>query len=256
MDAPSSASARIRIRIHGLDHRLVDQSAGEIAAQAARTGARVNGPLPLPSRVEVARAAGQDEIRAHHRLVEVIGANAQTIQVMQRLNLPAGIDITIVQPDEPVIPDPAAAPAKRNRRHDNRVAAVQFLCAWESQRHADLVTALFDFLHGREQGREYFAFAEELIHGVIRDVPLIDEVVTKYATNWAFGRIARVDLAILRLAVFELMCRTDIPPIVSINEAVDIAKEFSTEESRRFVNGILDSYMSELGRDPRKAEGG
>ena len=50
--------------------------------------------------------------------------------------------------------------------------------------------------------------------------------------------------------------RTDIPPIVSINEAVDIAKEFSTEESRRFVNGILDSYMSELGRDPRKAEGG
>ena len=52
------------------------------------------------------------------------------------------------------------------------------------------------------------------------------------------------------------MRRNDIPPVVSINEAVDIAKEFSTEESRRFVNGILDSYMNELGRDPRKAEGG
>jgi N utilization substance protein B len=256
MEAPTTTSARIRIRIRGLDHRMVDQSAGEIAAQAARTGARVNGPLPLPSRVEVARTAGQDEIRGHHRLVEVIGANAQTIEVMRRLNLPSGVDITIVLPDQPVAPDPNAVPAKRNRRHDNRVAAIQFLCAWESQRHPDLVTALYDFMNGREQGRDYFSFAEELIHGVIRDVTLVDEVVTKYATNWAFGRIARVDLAILRLAVFELMRRTDIPPIVSINEAVDIAKEFSTEESRRFVNGILDSYMSELGRDPRKAEGG
>ena len=100
------------------------------------------------------------------------------------------------------------------------------------------------------------AFAEELIQGVIRDLALIDEVIGKYAKNWAFGRIARVDLAILRVAVFELMRRTDIPPVVSINEAVDIAKEFSTEESKRFVNGILDSYKEELGRDPRKAEGG
>ncbi|NBV52645.1 MAG: transcription antitermination factor NusB [Verrucomicrobia bacterium] len=99
-------------------------------------------------------------------------------------------------------------------------------------------------------------FAEELIQGVIRDLTLIDEVIGKYAKNWAFGRIARVDLAILRIAIFELMRRTDIPPVVSINEAVDIAKEFSTEESKRFVNGILDSYKEELGRDPRKAEGG
>ena len=88
------------------------------------------------------------------------------------------------------------------------------------------------------------------------DLALVDEIIGKYAKNWAFGRIARVDLAILRIAIFELMRRTDIPPVVSINEAVDIAKEFSTEESKRFVNGILDSYKEELGRDPRKAEGG
>jgi N utilization substance protein B len=64
-----------------------------------------------------------------------------------------------------------------------------------------------------------------------------------------------VDLAILRLAIFELMRRTDIPPIVTINEAVDLAKSFSTDESKRFVNGILDRYKGEIGRDPRKAEG-
>ncbi len=146
-------------------------------------------------------------------------------------------------------------PAPRKRRHDNRVAAMQFLYSWEVQRHGDMVTSLFDFFQDRDQPRDYYSFAEELIHGVIRDLALIDEVIAKYAKNWTFSRIARVDLAILRVAIFELMRRTDIPPVVSINEAIDIAKEFSTEESRRFVNGILDSYKEELPRDPRKSEG-
>ena len=148
-----------------------------------------------------------------------------------------------------------AAPQKKNRRHDNRVAAMQFLYSWESQRHGDLVTALFDFFSEQEQSRDYYSFAEELIHGVIKDIDLIDEVVKRFTENWAFERIAKVDLAILRLAIFELMRRNDIPPIVTINEAVDIAKSFSTDESKRFVNGILDRYKGQIGRDPRKAEG-
>lgn len=146
-------------------------------------------------------------------------------------------------------------PPKKNRRHDNRVAAMQFLYSWESQRHGDLVTALFDFFSEQEQPRDYYSFAEELIHGVIKDIDLIDDVVKRFTENWTFERIAKVDLAILRLAIFELMRRTDIPPIVTINEAVDIAKSFSTDESKRFVNGILDRYKGEIGRDPRKAEG-
>jgi N utilization substance protein B len=256
-DSPISPSARakIRIRIKGVDYRMIDQSAADIVASVAPTGARISGPFPLPSQVEVYRAAGQDEIRSHRRNIEIINSTAQTVEVMRRINLPTGIEISIVAPDDPIVPDPNAAPAKRNRRHDNRVAAMQFLCSWEVQRHGDMVTTLFDFFTEREQPREYFSFAEELIQGVIRDVALIDEVIGKYAKNWAFARIARVDLAILRVAIFELMRRTDIPPVVSINEAVDIAKEFSTEESKRFVNGILDSYKEELGRDPRKAEG-
>lgn len=148
-----------------------------------------------------------------------------------------------------------AAPQKRNRRRDSRVAAMQFLYSWESQRHGDLVTALFDFFSEQEQPRDYYSFAEELIHGVIKDIDLIDEVVKRFTENWTFERIAKVDLAILRLGVFELMRRTDIPPIVTINEAVDLAKSFSTDESKRFVNGILDRYKGETGRDPRKAEG-
>ena len=146
-------------------------------------------------------------------------------------------------------------PPKRNRRHDNRVAAMQFLYSWESQRHTDLVTAFYDFFSEQEQPRDYYSFAEELIQGVIRDCALIDEIIIRYAQNWAFDRIAKVDLAILRLAIFELLRRNDIPPVVTINEAVDIAKAYSTDESKRFVNGILDRYKGELGRDPRKAEG-
>ena len=64
-------------------------------------------------------------------------------------------------------------------------------------------------------------------------------------------RIARVDLAILRLAVFELLFRPDIPPIVSINEAIDLAKTFSSGESRRFINGVLDSVKGRLNRPLR-----
>jgi len=144
-------------------------------------------------------------------------------------------------------------PPKRNRRHDNRVAAMQFIYSWEVQRHPDTVTALFDFFSEQTQPRDYYSFAEELIHGIIKDLPLIDEVIVRFAQNWAFERIAKVDLAILRLAIFELMRRTDIPPVVTINEAVDLAKAYSTDESKRFVNGILDRYKGETGRDPRKA---
>lgn len=257
-DSPISASARakIRIRIKGVDYRMADQTAADIIASVVGTGARISGPFPLPSQVEEPRTALREEIRSHRRLIEIIGSNQKTVDAFRRHNVPAGVEIAIVAPDEPVAVDPSAPPAKRNRRHDSRVAAMQFLCSWEVQRHADMVTGLFDFFSERPQPREYYAFAEELIQGVIRDLALIDEIIGKYAKNWAFGRIARVDLAILRVAVFELMRRTDIPPVVSINEAVDIAKEFSTEESKRFVNGILDSYKEELGRDPRKAEGG
>ena len=221
---------------------------------ALGAGARVAGPFPLPSQVEEAGTGLRPEVRAHRRLIEIVGANQKTIDALRRHNAPAGVDLAIVAPEEPAAPD--AAPAKRNRRHDSRVAAMQFLFSWETQRHPDMVTALFDFFAERPQPRDYYSFAEELIHGVIRDLALVDEVIGKYAKNWAFARIARVDLAVLRVAVFELLRRTDIPPVVSINEAVDLAKEFSTEDSKRFVNGILDSYKEELGRDPRKAEGG
>ena len=89
-------------------------------------------------------------------------------------------------------------------------------------------------------------FAEPLIRGAIEHRAAIDEQIKKYAVNWDLHRIAAVDRSILRLAIYEMLYRDDIPPVVSINEAVDIAKKFSTQDSGKFVNGILDKIRGEI----------
>lgn len=149
-------------------------------------------------------------------------------------------------------------------RRDNRVAAVQFLFVWSFQPEDDLADSLHRFFENQpvsEDGsapaiahpRTYYAFAEELVNGVISHLEQIDAVIGKYAQNWDFKRIARIDLAILRVAIFEMMFRNDIPPIVSINEAIDLSKEFSIPDAKRFINGILDKFKYTLDRPHRQA---
>ncbi len=94
-------------------------------------------------------------------------------------------------------------------------------------------------------------FADPLIRGVLQFRDSIDEQIKKHAKNWDFHRIAAVDRNIMRLAIYEMLHRDDIPPVVSINEAVDIAKKFSTQDSGKFVNGILDKIRGELMRSAR-----
>ena len=94
-------------------------------------------------------------------------------------------------------------------------------------------------------------FAEPLIRGALEHRDESDSIITKHARNWELHRIAAVDRNILRLAIYEMLHRDDIPPIVSINEAVDIAKKFSTQDSGKFVNGILDKVKGELMRPAR-----
>jgi N utilization substance protein B len=94
-------------------------------------------------------------------------------------------------------------------------------------------------------------FAEPLIRGTLEHRAALDAEISRHAKNWDLHRMAVVDRNILRLAIYEMRFREDIPPVVSINEAVDIAKKFSTEESGRFVNGILDKIRGELMRPAR-----
>lgn len=94
-------------------------------------------------------------------------------------------------------------------------------------------------------------FADRLIHGVLEHQEEIDGQIRTHAHNWDFKRIAVLDRNILRLAIHEMLHHPEIPPVVSIHEAVEIAKRFSTEESGRFVNGILDRIKAGLGRPDR-----
>jgi N utilization substance protein B len=139
------------------------------------------------------------------------------------------------------------------QRRDGRVSAVQYLYAWSLNRPANLLEDLQVFFGSLEQPREHYAFGEELIHGTIDHVEEIDGRIKSLAHNWEFDRIAKIDLAILRVAIYEMMHRRDIPPVVSINEAIDLSKQFSNADAKRFINGILDRVKDELGRDSRKA---
>lgn len=99
------ATQRIRIRLKAYDHRIIDQSAHDIVETVKRTGARVSGPIPLPTRVErytLHRSPHVDkksmesfEQRTHKRLIDIIDPTAKTVDELKQLNLPAGVDITI-----------------------------------------------------------------------------------------------------------------------------------------------------------------
>ena len=95
----------IRIRLRGYDHRILDKSTLEIVDTAKRTGAKVSGPIPLPTRIEKfsvnssphvnKKAADQFEIRTHKRLLDIVDPTARTVDELKKLNLPAGVDISI-----------------------------------------------------------------------------------------------------------------------------------------------------------------
>jgi len=93
-------------------------------------------------------------------------------------------------------------------------------------------------------------FAKELIKGICEKKEQIDNIIQKSSKNWKMGRMSKVDRSILRLSVYEMFFLDDIPPKVSIDEAVELGKKFGTEESGAFINGILDNvYMRNIKDD-------
>lgn len=92
-------------------------------------------------------------------------------------------------------------------------------------------------------------FAEQLFRKVAEGIQQLDEKITRFSQNWNIERVAMVDLCILRIAICEFTCFPDIPAKVTINEAVELAKKYSTQQSSRFVNGILDAVYKSLGQE-------
>jgi N utilization substance protein B len=91
-----------------------------------------------------------------------------------------------------------------------------------------------------------FEFAKQLIYKVIQHEEELDSIIKLKVTNWEFNRIAVIDKFLLRMGICELIFMSDIPPKVTINEAIEIAKKYSTEKSSKFINGVLDSVYEQL----------
>ena len=102
------------------------------------------------------------------------------------------------------------------------------------------------FIQAESGDPEVRSYVRFLLDGTLASITELDERIAAAALNWKLSRIAPVDRSILRLALFELIESPDVPPKVAINEAIDLAKKFSTEQSGAFVNGILDRIYNDL----------
>ena len=129
-------------------------------------------------------------------------------------------------------------------RSKSREFAMQMLFQWDmsEQEPAKLEAKFWRAAKAADTTR---TFANGLFEGAAKDVAALDEIIVKQAINWRFERLAAIDRAILRLAIYELRV-ADTPPKVVLNEAVEMAKKFSSEEAGSFVNGILDAVHKSL----------
>ncbi|MHC4197199.1 MAG: transcription antitermination factor NusB [Planctomycetota bacterium] len=139
------------------------------------------------------------------------------------------------------------------KRTQARELAIQALYQIDVQGR-DILEDAVSFCRSRASDDEVAQFAAELVSGCQASITEIDKEIASIVENWELPRMAVVDRCILRMAVYELLFRDDIPPKVSVNEAIDLAKKYSTENSGTFVNGILDKVYE--GCDGGKSKAG
>lgn len=117
---------------------------------------------------------------------------------------------------------------------------MQMLFQWDMSQQ-DPAKLEAKFWKGAKAADQTRAFANQLFEGAAKDRAVLDEIIQKHCENWRFERLSAIDRAILRLAIYE-MSASDTPAKVVLNEAVEMAKKFSSEDSGAFVNGVLDSF--------------
>ncbi len=148
--------------------------------------------------------------------------------------------------------------SRRDPQHlrQARESALQMLYGWELGGDAlpEAIAGVQD-LQLRPPVAERDALAVALALGTARTLDRIDPLIAETATNWRIERLAVIDKLVLRLAVYELLERPDVPPAVVINEAIELARTFSAPEAVRFVNGVLDAIRKRLERERQPASG-
>ena len=131
------------------------------------------------------------------------------------------------------------------RRRKARECALQLLFQWEGDR-PDPASLLPAFWQSRKVDHETLRFAEELFLGTVGALDEIDPLLAAHSQHWKLERMAAVDRNLLRLAVGELMAHPQTPPAVVIDEALEIGRRFSSEDSVEFINGVLDAIRKAL----------
>ncbi len=128
-------------------------------------------------------------------------------------------------------------------RRKARILAFQAIYAWESSGGKAEGILDFDWLEEEKRASlddEVATFARLLIAGTLESMEAVDSAIVSHLQNWSFERLKRVDLAVLRIGAYSLLFQRDIPPQITIDEAIEIAKEYGSEDSYRFINGVLD----------------
>lgn len=135
-------------------------------------------------------------------------------------------------------------------RSSGRESALQMLFAMEAGGGSAerVVAAYWRETPGDPEGREY---ADQVVRGVSDELTAVDEAIRKASTNWRLERMARVDRNVLRVGAWELMRSNDVPRAVILDESVELAKRFGSEDSGAFVNGVLDRIATDAGRVDR-----
>lgn len=132
------------------------------------------------------------------------------------------------------------------RRHA-REAALQVLYFWEVGREdPDVALRSYFDEHRPEATESMRAFAEALVRGTVTEVEAIDRLIVQHSAHWRIERLAVIDRLILRIAIWELLHHPETPAAVVLNEAMELARTFSAEDSVRFVNGVLDAIRKDL----------
>ncbi|MEW6542003.1 MAG: transcription antitermination factor NusB [Nitrospirota bacterium] len=126
-------------------------------------------------------------------------------------------------------------------RRQSRERALQILFQWDI--HGKVGDWLEDFWTQHPAPEDVRAFTDRLVEGVIARKAELDKLIGAYATNWKVSRMPIVDRNILRAALFELFWMPDVPAKVTVNEAIELAKKFADDETKKFVNGILDHVL-------------
>jgi len=141
------------------------------------------------------------------------------------------------------------------KRRKAREYALQILFQLDIRKEKPSAAVLKRFWAEYDPDEEVKTFSEEIVKGTYKHIARINELLHQCAKNWSLDRMAVVDRNVLRMAVYEILYRIDIPTSVTINEAIEIAKKYGTDESGSFVNGILDRAARLTGKlDEAKIE--